>query len=103
MGKKKPDYDGMQARKMSPAQILKEIKKGKTVSGYNDYIAEHYGKGVVKDVPVKEIEKIQKKMGSTWAAETVKAFPGSSTLESVRELFGKGKGQPPPNGRNSWW
>jgi len=103
MAKKREDFDGVQARRMSPAQILKELKKGKTVSGFNDYIADHYGKDVIKDVPVKEIQKIQKKMGSTWEAQTIKTRPGGGTLDSVRELFGKGKGQPPPNGRISWW
>jgi hypothetical protein len=103
MGKKQPDFDGVQARKMTPRQILRELKKGKTVSGYNDYIAEHYGKDVVKDVPLREIEKIAKKMGSTWETQTIKTRPGGGTLASVRELFGKGKGQPPPPGRTSWW
>lgn len=103
MGKKKPDISGAQARKMSPAQILRELKKGKTVSGISDYLADHYDAGMVRDVPVREIAKLQKRMGSLWDVETVKTKPGGGIVDSARELFGKGKGQPPPNGRSSWW
>jgi hypothetical protein len=99
---KKYDIDAKKASKMKPADILKEIKRGKTVSGYSDYLAEHMGKDMVRDVKVKDIEKVEKKMGSYWFEGTVSTKPGGGIADTARELFGKGARKPPP-GRSSWW
>jgi hypothetical protein len=102
MGKKKPDIDAKAASKMSPKKILAEIRKGKTVSGYSDYLEEHFGVDLVKDVSVKDIEKVEKKMGSVWHEGTITTRRGGGIADTARELFGS-KGKPPPNGRKSWW
>jgi hypothetical protein len=99
---KKPDIDAKKAAKMSPKQILAEIKKGKTVSGYSDYLAEHMGRDMVKDVKIKDIQKVEQKMGSYWHEGTISTKRGGGIADTARELFGKGARKPPP-GRSSWW
>lgn len=102
-GKKKPDIGRDRALKMSPAQIIRELRRGKTISGYSDYLAEHMGKDMVRDVREKDIKNLEKKLGSYWHEGTVRTGITRSTLDSARELFGKnGKASPPP-GRSTWW
>jgi hypothetical protein len=102
LGKKKYDIPAEKAKRMSAKDILREIKKGKTVSGYSDFLDEHYGRSMVRDVKLKDIEKAEKQKGSFWYEGTVQTGKAKSVADTARMLFGKGKAAPPP-GRNSWW
>lgn len=99
--KKKADYTQEQARKMPLKKLIQEIKKGKTVSGYND-MEEETGKTFIKDKPVKEIERELTRKGSFYHEGTVKDSARGSIVGSARELFGNGRAAPPA-GRKSWW
>lgn len=96
------DISLVQAATMTAAEIAREIKKGRTVSGFEDYIAEHYDQPMVRDVRVKDIEKRQSQMGGFWHEGTIKTGPGQSIADSARALFSTKKAPPPP-GRSTWW
>lgn len=100
--KKKYDVPEEKAKRMSAKDVLREIRKGRTVSGYSDYLDEHFGVEMVKDVPLREIEKLERRKGSLWTEGTISTRRGGGLADTARELFGKGA-QKPPNGRSSWW
>jgi hypothetical protein len=99
---KPADINLLQAATMTAAQIARELKKGKTVSGYEEFIADNYGQEMVRDVRVKDIEKRQKALGGIYHEGTVKTGAKQSIADSAREMFGNKKASPPP-GRSTWW
>lgn len=63
-GKKKADISAQDAAKMKPTEILKEIRKGRTVTGFSPQLAEHLGNGKMKNKPIKDIDKDYARRGS---------------------------------------
>ncbi len=61
---KPADISAKDAAKMSPRKILAEIKKGRTVTGFDQNLAEHLGSGEMKNKPVKDIDKDFARRGS---------------------------------------
>lgn len=49
---------------MTPKQILAEIRKGKTVTGFDPMRAEHLGNGKLKDTPVRKLDKDYERKGT---------------------------------------
>lgn len=98
----KPDIDGAKAARMSAKDILKALKQGKTVSGYDQWMVDNYGAKLIRDVPLKEIEKRKKMLGDVDAEGTYKTKRTTAIGDSARELFSNKRADPPP-GRTTWW
>lgn len=61
---RKPDFSAKQASRMTPKQILAEIRKGKTVTGFDPMRAEHLGNGKLKDTPIRKLDKDYERKGT---------------------------------------
>ena len=93
MFRKKPDVSARDAARMTPRQILTEIRKGRTVTGFDPERAEHLGNGKLKDTPVRKLDKEYERRGT---------FDFEGTLERRLDLGGvvaglRGKTRPTNN------
>jgi hypothetical protein len=86
---KPPDYNAEQASRMTPKKILEEIRKGKTVTGFDYEIAEHLGKSSVKDFPVKKLDKEFARKGRLDMDTVIKHRVGKGLVADLRSVLGK--------------
>jgi hypothetical protein len=111
----RPRVDG---KKLSAKDVLKAIREGKTVTGYEPWCAENLGDDKVKNVPIKTIEAQKKKLGGLDEEGTFKNTRRNSVRDSLDDLRGQRspRGKNPPAGaggrgpvnedgtpRKSWW
>jgi hypothetical protein len=97
----------MGKKKLSPLEVLKELKRGKTVhmpGNPDPDIIEHFGMEVAKKIAknglsAKEAEKLIGKRGGFEFEGTVSTKKGGGILG----IRGALKPAPPPPGRKTWW
>lgn len=114
---KKGSRKRVSAKGKTARWILSEIKAGRTVTGYESWCAENIGDEQIKNVPIKAIERHQKKLGALEAEGTFVNTRRNSIRDTAAELrSGRNPGgRKPPSGafggprnedgtpRSTWW